>query len=217
MINYDSYKGSLNWAEQERLDQIQDTENGKKLNLSDNQSTDVGKILNDAWEALSNSNSGEIIEFAGISFDGKDEENGNRSIIKLKGIDKLLVDDRTVVGNITENLEDRKYIAINDNNVEQVQELLKDNNITFDGPYESSYDAFVLDTVIDNVNHAAVKNNKKLSWTEKAGLINSQRMDVLNNQEDYIMMDVMKDSTNIAVQEGIETYRSDLEISTFYN
>lgn len=192
MRNYDNYRLSLTRKENEILDSINQN---KKPNRT------MDEVFND-----------ENIEFASISIGkGRDDNDIKNSIIKVKGINKLLVDERTVIGNITENLDDRKYIAVDDRDLFNVQVVLNGQNIAFDGPYESAEDAFVLDMTVDAVNKSASKNNIELGWVNKAYLINSQRCDSIEYEDKYINKTDFYNDAETAV---IETNNEGINLSS---
>lgn len=183
MRDYDNFRLSLNREENKIIDKI--NQNKKKINRT------MDEIFND-----------DNIEFASISV-GKERDNNDikNSVIKLAGIDKLLIDERTVTGNITENLDDRKYIAVYERDVFDAQVVLNEHNIAFDGPYESSEDAFVLDMTVDAVNKGSVKNNLELGWVDKATLIASNRFDAIEYQNNYIKKDEYYNRVGFVIEE----------------
>lgn len=182
MRDYDKYRLSLSKKENEILDQINQNKSAKRT---------IDEVFNDR-----------NIEFASISVGkGRDDDDIKNSVIKVAGIDKLLVDERTVIGNITENLDDRKYIAVHEKDVFDTQVMLRGQNIAFDGPYESAEDAFILDTTVDAINKGQVKNNIQLGWVDKAYLLNSQRGEFIDYPDEYIKKNDFYDVTDTAVRE----------------
>lgn len=116
------------------------------------------------------------VEYMGVVIDKNTGEKN--SIIKLEGIDKTIINDATL-GNVSPIMEDRRYLVINADDVDEALTTLTSEDILVDGPYKSIDEA----CRIEHVYQASIYDDTgvELNWTQKSEKITNALREIIED------------------------------------